>query len=289
MGLTMSLQVVIDALTKIFTDIVNFIPNLVNGLIILLVGYLIARLVRWIVGGSLRRLRFDPLVERTGITGSLRGLGIRTPLSQIVAQTIYALLLLSFLITSTRLMGLEAVARLLEQLLTFLPNVIAALIIFLLGGIVAQFLGNLVTTAAKNAGLTAPGRLGRIVQYLVSVFVVVLALGQLGLDTAILVTTLTILIAAFGLAIGLGLGLGARRVVQHILAGYYMRQRFQVGQPIATGQVRGAVSGIGSVNTVVATAEGDVVIPNGALIESVVHVPRARAPAQPADQPAQPT
>ena len=274
----MNFQIVIDALTKIFTDIVNFIPNLVNGLIILLVGYLIARLVRWMFAASLRRLRFDPLVERTGITGSLRGLGIKTPLSQIVAQTVYALLLLSFFITATRLMGLEAVARLLEQLLNFLPNIIAALIIFLLGGIVAQFVGNLVTAAATGAGLSGPGRLGRLVQYLISVFVVVLALGELGVDTAILVTTLTILIAAFGLAIGLALGLGARGVVWHILAGYYMRQRFPIGQPIAFGQVRGEVGAIGGVNTVVTTAEGDVIIPNGSLLESVVHAPRQAAP-----------
>jgi small-conductance mechanosensitive channel len=270
----MNFQVVIDALIKIFTDIVNFIPNLVNGLIILLVGYLIARLARWIFAASLRRLRFDPLVERTGITGSLRGLGIKTPLSQLVAQTVYALLLLSFFITATRLMGLEAVARLLEQLLNFLPNIVAALIIFLLGGIAAQFLGNLITAAATGVGLNAPGRLGRLVQYLISVFVVVLALGELGIDTAILVTTLTILIAAFGLAIGLALGLGARGVVLHILAGYYMRQRFPTGQPIAFEQVRGQVGSIGGVNTVVTTAEGDVVIPNGRLLESVVHAPR---------------
>jgi small-conductance mechanosensitive channel len=281
----MNFQVVIDALTKIFTDIINFIPNLVNGLIILLVGYLIAWLVRWIVGSALRRLRFDPLVERAGITGALRGLGIKTPLSQIAAQTIYALLLLSFFITATRLMGLEAVARLLEQLLIFLPNIIAALIIFLLGGIVAQFVGNLITVAATNAGLSAPGRLGRAVQYLISVFVVVLALSQLGLDTAILVTTLTILIAAFGLALALALGLGARGVVQHILAGFYMRQRFPAGAPIVASQVQGEVSSVGSVNTVVATAEGDVVIPNATLLESIVRAPRRPAPDEPGDRP----
>ena len=102
----MNFQVVIDALTKIVTDIINFIPNLVNGLIILVVGYLIARLVRWIMATVLRRLKFDPLIERTGITGSLRGLGVKMPLSEIFAQTIFTLLLLSFLITSTRLMGL---------------------------------------------------------------------------------------------------------------------------------------------------------------------------------------
>jgi small-conductance mechanosensitive channel len=274
----MNFQVVIDALTKIVTDIINFIPNLVNGLIILLVGYLIARLVRWILATVLRRLRFDPLIERTGITGSLRGLGVKMPLSQILAQTIFTLLLLSFLITATRLMGLGAVSQLLENLLNFLPNIIAAVIIFLLGGVIAQFVGNLVTTFGVAGGVTYAARLGRIIQYMISLFVVVLALGQLGIDTSILVTAITIVIAAFGLALGLALGLGARAVVHNILAGYYMRQRFAVGQQIAYFDVRGEVSAVGGINTVVRTADGEVVIPNSALIESVVHSPRPPAP-----------
>jgi small-conductance mechanosensitive channel len=282
----MNLQVVIDALTKIVTDIINFIPNLVNGLIILLVGYLVARFLRWILAGALRRLKVDRLIERTGVTGSLRGLGVKTPISQILAQTVFVLLLLSFLITSTRLMGLEAVARLLEQLVSFLPNLIAAVIIFMLGGVAAQFVGNLVTTVGAASGVSNAARLGRIVQYLISLFVVILALGQLGLDTAILVTAITIAIAAFGLALGLGLGLGARTVISNMLAGYYVRQRFPVGYPVIVNDMRGVVSLIGGVNTVVTSADGgSVVVPNSFLLESLVHSPRPPAPpAPPADQ-----
>lgn len=277
----MNVQIVIDALTRIFTDIINFIPNLINGLIILVIGYLISRIVGWILSTILRRLHFDPLVERTGVTGSLRGLGIKTPLSQLLGQTIFTLLLLSFLITSTRLMGLEAVAILLQQLLTFLPNIIAAVVIFLVGGIVAQFAGGIVTATAIASGMTNATRIGRSVQYLISLFVGVLALGQLGVDTAILVTAITIMIAAFGLALGLSLGLGARSLVTHILAGYYLRQRLPIGQSIAFDSVQGAVSGIGSVNTVVDTPEGTVVIPNNLLLESLVRSPRPGEPPAP--------
>ncbi len=277
----MNVQIVIDALTRILSDIINFIPNLINGLIILIIGYLISRIVGWILSTVLRRLRFDPLVERTGITGSLRGLGIRTPLSQLLGQTIFTLLLLSFLITSTRLMGLEAVAILLQQLLTFLPNIIAAVVIFLVGGIVAQFAGSIVTATATASGMSNATRVGRAVQYLISLFVGVLALGQLGVDTAILVTAITIMIAAFGLALGLSLGLGARSLVTHILSGYYLRQRLPIGQTISVDSVQGAVNGIGSVNTVVDTAEGTVVIPNTLLLESLVRSPRPSQPPPP--------
>lgn len=274
----MNFQIVIDALLKIGTDIVNFIPNLINGLIIVVVGYLVSVVVRWIVRVVLRNVRFDPMIERTGITGSLRGLSVKMPMSEIVAQTVFLLLLLSFLITATRLIGLEAVARLLEQLLGFLPNAVAAVIVFLLGGIVSKFMGDLVTTMAMGAGLGYGRRIGRLVQYVISVFVAVLALGVLGIDTALLVTALTILIAAFGLALGLALGLGARGIVNHVLAGYYMRQRLPVGRPIAFQEVRGEVGGIGGVNTVVTTPEGEVIIPNGVLLDSIVRAPRPAAP-----------
>ncbi|MGE5263386.1 MAG: mechanosensitive ion channel family protein [Acidobacteriota bacterium] len=273
----MNFQIVFDALVKIFTDIVNFIPNLVNGLIILLVGYLVARLVSSLIGFVLRQIKFDPLVERTGITGALRGLGVKTPLWQLVSQIIYVFLLLSFLITATRFMGLDAVARLLSQLLDLLPKAIAAVIVFLLGGIVSKFMGDLVTNGSKSAGISYASRLGIGVQYLASVFVAVLALGVLGIDTALLVTTITIALAAFGLALGLALGLGSRGVVQHLLAGYYLRQRLPAGQPVIFDQVRGDVSGIGGVNTVVTTEEGTVIIPNSTLMESIVHIPRRQA------------
>jgi small-conductance mechanosensitive channel len=282
----MSPQLLIDTLTEIVTDIVNFIPRLIYGLIIMTIGYLVAALVRWLVGAILRRLHFDPLVERVGVTGTLRDLGVKVPLSRLIAQAIFALLLLAFLITATRLMGLEAVARVLEQLLTFLPALLAAGIVFLLGGMVARFAGDLVGNLAAGAGISYGRRLGRLVQYVISLMVVVLALGVLGIDTSILVTAITIMIAAFGLALALALGLGSRTLVHHILAGYYMRQRFAVGQPIAFDQARGQVSSIGSVNTVVSTGEDEVVIPNAVLLESIVRAPR---PASDAPPPAPPS
>jgi small-conductance mechanosensitive channel len=271
----MNFQIVIDALTKILYDIVNFIPKLVNGIIILLVGYVVALVVRWLISAVLRRVGFDPLVERAGLTGAMKGLGIKAPLSAILSQAVFVLLLLSFLITSTRIMGLEPVAQVFEKLLGFLPTILAALVVFLIGGVAAQFLGNTVTALAAGAGVNSPARLGRVVQYLVSIFVVIIALGVLGMDTALLVTAVTIMIGAFGLALSIALGLGARGVVRHILAGYYVRQRFRPGQPIAFEEVSGSVGGVGGVNTVVETSEGSVVLPNGLLLDSVVKSPQS--------------
>lgn len=284
----MDFRVVFQALTQIGTDIINQVPALVNGIILLIVGYLLARLIRWLIGVVLRRLRVDALVERSGITGTLRGIGIQLPLSQLIAQTFFFLLFLSFVTTATRLMGLEAVAQLLERLLAYLPNAIAALIVFLLGGLIAQFIGGLIGTAGAGAGLTYASRLGQLVQYLVVVFAAVMALGVLGIDTALLITALTILLAAFALALGLALGLGARPIVFQLLAGYYLRPRLVAGRTIAVNEVRGEVASVGSVNTVVTTPEDEeVVIPNSYLFETLVRIAAPAAPEGTAPPPAQ--
>lgn len=270
----MNFQTIIESLKKVISDIVDFIPHLINGLIILIVGYLVARFIGWLLKSVLRRVKFDLLMERIGISNIVRYLGVKAPLSIIIGQTVFVLLLISFLITSTRLMGLEAVAQLLERVLLFLPNLIAALIVFLLGLIVAQYVGKLITTMGAAARLSYAARLGRILQGLIILFVIILALGVMGINTAILVTALTIMIAAFGLALGLALGLGARNIVNHILAGFYMRQRFAVGQPININQINGEVSGIGGVNTVISTPDGKTIIPNSLILESIVHSPQ---------------
>src|SRR5215207_7028062 len=216
----MDLQLVFDELLHVVRDIIQFIPRLINGLLIMLVGYLIAATARLIIRFILHRLGFDSLMEQSGVAHSLRGVGVKTPLSRLAAQLVFLLLLLSFLVTAMRLIGLEAVAAVLQRLLDFLPTIVAALMVFLFGNIASQFVGDLVTTIASGNDLNYAGRLGRLVQYLLMIFVVVLAIGALGVETAILITALTIMIAAFGLALGLGFGLGSRNVIYQILSGY---------------------------------------------------------------------
>jgi small-conductance mechanosensitive channel len=276
-------QAVGDALTRMYSDIASFLPDVVNGLIVLIVGYVIARIVGWLVRLVLTRAGLDDLSERRGIGSGLRGLRIGLTPSRLIAQTVFGLLFLSFAITAVRLMRFETVAVLLERLLDFLPNVIAALMVFLLGSMVARLAGNWVSLIAAASSLGYARQLGSLVQYVVTLFVMVLALGVLGIQVGLLVTAITIMIGAFGLVIGLALGLGARTIVYHILAGYYVRQRYQPGQTITLGQISGEVSGTGSVNTVVTTDEASTIVPNGVLLEATVRAARASPPETRAD------
>lgn len=271
----MSFQPVVNTLTQTVLQIINFIPRLVNGLIILLVGYLISWLVRWIIRFVLRRVRFDELAERIGITNALGSLGVRASLSEAIAQVVFFFLILSFATSAVRLMDFTAVADLLDSVLGFVPRAISAAILIIFGSMLARFLGSTITAISENVNITYGRALGRIIEYAILAFVVVLAISTLGVDTTILTTSLTIIVAAAGLAIALTFAFGARESARNVIAGYYVRQNFRAGQQLTLGDYNGRIRSTSGAYTVLeVTSEGGqastVSLPNSLLLKSAV-------------------
>jgi small-conductance mechanosensitive channel len=271
----MNFQPVIDSLTKIVLDILGFIPHFVNGLIILIVGYLISAGIRWLVRFILHRVHLQELADRAGIVTAMRGLGIRAPLPEIIAQILFFFLFLSFATAAVRLMELLAVADLLESLLLFIPKAISAAILILFGSMLARFLGNTLTAVADSVNITYSRALGRIVEYAIVSFVVVLGISTLGVDTTILTSSLTILIASAGLAIALTFGLGSRESARNVIAGFYVRQNFHPGQQVTLGEYSGTLRSIAGAYTVLDTIDengeqGTVSLPNLLLMQHAV-------------------
>lgn len=271
----MSFQPVIDSLTKIFFAILNFIPSFVNGLIILIIGYLISALIRWIVRFVLQRIRLQDLADRVGISSSMSSLGIRTPLPEIVAQIVFFFLLLSFATSAMRLMALAAIADLLDSILRFIPKAISSAILIILGSMLARFLGNTITAVAETVNISYSRALGRIIEYTIVAFVIVLAVSTLGVDTTILTTSLTIIIASAGLAIALTFSLGSRESARNVIAGFYVRQTFRPGQRLTLGEYSGTVRSTSGAYTVLDTVNeaGErrtIALPNLMLLQSAI-------------------
>lgn len=271
----MSFQPVLKSLIQIVTQILDFLPNLVNGLIILIVGYLISALIRWLLRFIFRRVRLDQLMERAGITNAMRGLGIRASLSEILAQIVFFFLLLSFATSAFTLMGLTSVANLLQSILQFIPKAISAAILVILGSMLARFLGNTITTVADNVNITYGKALGKIIEYAIVAFVIVLAVSTLGIDTTILTTSFTIIVATAGLAIALTFAFGSRDSARNVIAGHYVRQNFRPGQRITLGDYSGTVRSTAGAYTILDTSNSDggnstISLPNTMLIESAV-------------------
>jgi len=237
----MNLQPLIQSLTGVGTDIMLFLPRLINGLILLIAGWLISWLVRWLLRFIFRQIRLERLFERVGLHRVLRSLGIRPTLSEIIVQVVFLFILLSFFIQGATLVGLTPVALLLQEVLLFVPRAISAALLLLIGSLVARVLGETTATVARNVQIVYGRVLGKLIEYTLIAFVVVLALATLGVETTILTTSLTIIVAAAGLALALSFAFGVRDVARNVLAGYYVRQQFRPGQIVRLGEYRGLV------------------------------------------------
>ncbi len=282
----MNFQPVIDSLTKIISNIADFIPLLVNGLIILLIGYLISVIVRTVIHFIFRRIRLDELAERAGINRILKQLGVKVALSRILSLVVFYFLLLSFATEAMRVMRLESIAELLVNILRFIPRAFGAGIIIVVGSMLARFLGDTITAVAENVNITYSRGLGKIIEYAIVTFVAVLAVSTLGLDTTIFTSSLVIIIASAGLAFALTFGLGSRETARNVIAGYSVQQKFQTGQRVTFGETTGTVRAISGAFTTIETVDEqgdieDLVLPNVLLLEKASRVRRNRPQPEP--------
>lgn len=267
-----------DTFSEIANNILNWLPNLVGALLWLIIGWIIARLVQFILANLLRRLGLDRISEKAGITKFLTDANLDPSVSRLIARLTYWLILLIFVLAAAEALGLDGVASTLSALVAYLPNVLAAALILVIGGLIARLVGDGVGALAIQSGISAGALLGQVIRYVLLIFIGILALGQLGIQTDLLSTVTIVLITAIALALALAFGIGSRDVARNIMAGMHVKESYPVGQTVKVRDVSGKVASVGTVKTVIETDNGLVSLPNTTLIDEEVTVLLAGEP-----------
>lgn len=252
-----------------------WIPNLLGALALLIIGWLVARLAQFVIGGLLRRLRLDALTERVGISSTLSNAGMDSSVSNLLARLTYWLILFVFILAAVESLGLIGFAETINQLVGYLPNVIAAALILLLGSLIAQVVGDALREMTIRAGVAAGPALGQVARYTLLIFAVILALAQLGIQTDLLIIAASSLLAATSLALALAFGIGSRDLARNIMAGFHAKESFQAGQRLGVRGHSGELLSIGAVKSLIRTSNGTVSLPNSVLMEEEVIVLRS--------------
>jgi small-conductance mechanosensitive channel len=262
-------QMLVSMLTDSLSAVIEFTPKLVAAASVLLIGWLLARLVRTIVEHSIRA-GLDGVLERTGMAQALERSSMTMTPSAIVGRVLFWLIMILVIMATSEIIGLTAVADAIGRILGYIPSVISAALVLAAGVFLARFVGNLVTSGATAANLSYAKGLGAVANTSIVVMVGVVTLEQLGVDTRILTTVITATVAAITAAMGLAFALGARDVVRSILAGHYLRQSLPEGVEVEAAGERGVVEQIGPVNTLFRDGERTWSVPNSRLLEEVI-------------------
>ncbi len=191
----------------------NFFLNLGLIVLVLIVGWLIAKIVRTIVVRVLKAVKLDVLSQRARLDEILRKGGIRYTLSELLGSICYWLLVLVALVVAVNAVGLSAAAELLNRIILYIPNVIAAIFILVLGAFLARVLGNVVQAACANAGITQSKFLAKLVEIVIIIFALAITLEQLNIGKTIIGLAVNIILASLGLGFALAIGLGCKDIV----------------------------------------------------------------------------
>lgn len=266
-------QSFLGAMSALWAPIAAFIPRLFGALLVVAVGFLVAKLLDTLLSKLLAKVGLDRLVAGTGVTKLLGRVGIRVPISTLIGKIVYWFVLLIFLVSAAESLGLARVSATLDMLALYVPKVFGAGIILLVGVLLAQLVSGLVRGAAEGVGIDYAGGLARIAQGLIIIISISVAIGQLEVKTELLNYVIAIGLISVGLAGALALGLGSRELVGQILAGIYVRELYEVGQRVRLEgpDLEGEIEEIGTAKTLLLTDEGEVVsIANRVLLEQRV-------------------
>lgn len=209
--------VVTGAWNAFSAKIMAFLPELIGAVIIFVVGLVIAKLIKVAVIKLLRLVRFDNATEKTGVKSFLeKGNILKTP-SEILGLLVYWFIMILVLVASLDALGLPIVSDILNDIFLYIPNVVAAIIVLILGILFANLLSAIVRTAASNAGFATAEALSNVALYAVVFFSVSIALIQLGIGEDIVAAAFIIAFGATALALALAFGLGGKDVAAEYL------------------------------------------------------------------------
>ncbi len=201
----------------------EFVPALFGAAVVLLAGYLLAKLAQKGVARALRRIHLNEMLRKGGVIQAVDRSGTHFNPTRIVATLIFWLVMFTVMLVAANALGFDSVAKVFSELVSYIPSVIAAIVIVILGIVLGDFVGGLIlaSTSALHGGPTL-ARAGKGGVILLAVF---MSLQELGVATDIVTTAFAIIFGAVALALALAFGLGNRDLAGEITREWYRQYR----------------------------------------------------------------
>lgn len=242
-------------------NFLDFLPNIIMATLILGIGYLLARLVKHLIGKMGKRLgnMVNQRYNEIDLNQSAKFIG----------TVFFWIILLIACIFAANILGISIVSKWMESILIYSPNVIAAILIISVAVIFGKFAAGVILAFGQRVGLDHAQTLGKIAQYTILLTAIIIAIDQIGFEIKFLIDIIYIILASTFFATALAFGLGARTSVSNILAVFYVRKRYKVGDTIKIGEVEGRIIKIDVTIVVLDTEDGQVSIPAKEFNENV--------------------
>jgi Conserved TM helix len=216
---------VMVSVTEALQNFLGFLPALIGALLILVLGWIISGLLARFVERGLKAIGFERAAQSTGISGFIQRSGSSWTASAIVAEIVKWFIRLLAIQAAASVLGLTQISQIVNAIMLWLPNLVVAIVIVVIGALIAKFVSGVVRGSTSQMGFTNSDLLASVAYYAILVFAVMAAIDQLGIAETVVNTVFIGLVAMVVLAAGLAFGLGGQQTAAQITANWYARGR----------------------------------------------------------------
>jgi hypothetical protein len=259
-------QIMLESLTTLGQEVMRILPGILAAVLLLLVGWLLAKIFSRLITRLFRLLHFDKLASRINELQWMQKAEYKIVPSKIIGKFVYWVILLLFIITATDTLGWVAVSQSFNQLITYLPQLFGAIIIFVVGFYLSNLIKDFIKTTLQSFEIASASLLAETAFYIIMIIVSITALEQAGVETSLLTSNITLIIGSFLLAFAVAFAISSREIFKNILSSYYGRGNFHVGQYIKYDNMQGEITKIDRMHVTIKEGKSQYVIPTARLI-----------------------
>ena len=209
------------SLVNALNNFVSFLPALLGAIVVLVIGWVISGFLAKLIEKALSAIGLERAVQHSGIGDFIKRSGTHLTTSAVIAGLIKWFIRLIFIQAAANVLGMPQLTQIINSIILFIPKVVVAMAIIVIGALIARFLSGVVRSSVSELGVGNPNLLATLTQYAVIGFAVIAAINQLGIAAGVVNTLFTGLVGSIALAVGLAFGLGGRDVAAQITQTWY--------------------------------------------------------------------
>ena len=250
----------IESLNQMVLNIAEVAPKVVFAIVILIVGWIITKIVSFVLKRTLKFAKVDRLTDVINDKNLFGKTDLKFNVTSVIVGFVKWILFLVFLIIASDVMNWEIVSVEIGRLLGYLPKLFSAVALFMIGLYIANFIKKAIRGLFESFDLHGEVAISNLVFYVIIVTITITALNQAGINTDLITNNLTIILGGILATIVIGFGLGSRDVINSLLFSFYSKRNFEIGQTITIDDISGTIVSIDNICISIKVANGDVVV-----------------------------
>jgi len=251
-------------------NLMNILPKILAAIGIFILGIVVAKIARKMLQLMLAKTRIDLWGNKLSEVDIISKSGMQIVPSCVISTLVYYLLVIITLLIASDMLQLPTLSHLLQDILNYLPNLLVALTLLVIGTLLADFLRKAINTAGRSLGIPSIRMISSILFYFLFINILISALSQAGIDTEFLQSNLTMIIGGVVVAFGISYGLASKEILANFLAGYYHGSKLKVGDYIKVGEIDGKIVKIDKISIMLKKDDNIILIPLRRINEQTV-------------------